>query len=342
MKEGWLVKLKKYDWKWHQLSYNAYIVWCVYLHTYSFTHLFVFSMANLREIKGKIKSVKNLQKITRALEVVSTVKLQKLKQQAESLKDYLVDLIAILSQVGEKVDIFASNNVSSTNTGEKKKHLMIVLTSERGLCGALNSKLLRKIYQDEWFDDDKEYFVIGKKWLEYFKRAQATIVGSISIGDTFTEAELLPLYSYFDEAVETGKYASISLYFNYFKNSIAQIPTKVQLLPFTKESFESFLHDLEIDYSFEQVTGDKDMIIEPDLETYIQEMRRQVRNYIIDSALVQNKTGEHAARMIAMKSAKDNATEFTKSLTLSFNKARQWAITQEISEIVSAKIAIWW
>jgi len=106
-------------------------------------------MANLREIKGKIKSVKNLQKITRALEVVSTVKLQKLKQQAESLKDYLVDLLAILSQVGEKVDIFASNNVSSTNTGEKKKHLMIVLTSERGLCGALNSKLLRKIYQDE-------------------------------------------------------------------------------------------------------------------------------------------------------------------------------------------------
>lgn len=176
--------------------------------------------------------------------------------------------------------------------------------------------------------------------MEYLKRGKANIVGSLSIGDSFTEEELLPLYSYFDQAVESGKYESVSLYFNYFKNSIAQMPTKVQLLPFTKESFASFLQDLEISYSFEKVSADKDMIIEPDTESYVREIRRQIRNYVINSALVQNKTGEHAARMIAMKNAKDNATDFTKSLTLSFNKARQGTITQEISEIVSAKIAI--
>lgn len=107
-------------WLHHEIicNYNQFIHFFVLIHlfTYTLTHLLTYSfliMANLREIKGKIKSVKNLQKITRALEVVSTVKLQKTKQQAESLKDYLIDLLAILSQVGEKVDIFAQNMVSS-------------------------------------------------------------------------------------------------------------------------------------------------------------------------------------------------------------------------------------
>lgn len=295
-----------------------------------------WSMANLREIKSKIKSVKNLKKITRALEVVSTVKLQKTKKQAESLKDYLIDLLAILSEVGQSVDIFQSWDVKQ----KKEKKLMIVVTSERWLCGALNSKLLRKLYQEVWFDDSVDYFVIGKKWLEYLKRAKANIVGSLHIGDSFSEEELLPLYSYFDEALKSGDYTHVSLYFNYFKNVIMQIPAAVQLVPFTQESFTSFTKDLEIDHSFVSATWEKDLIIEPNLEEYSIEMRRQIRNYVINAALIQNKTWEHAARMIAMKNAKDNAVDFVKSLTLAFNKARQWAITQEISEIVSAKIAI--
>jgi F-type H+-transporting ATPase subunit gamma len=135
-------------------------------------------------------------------------------------------------------------------------------------------------------------------------------------------------------------YEEVTLYFNFFKNTIMQAPTAVQLMPFDKESFTSFISDLEIDYTFDSNIGNKDMIIEPDLKSYIVEMKRQIRNYVINAALVQNKTGEHAARMVAMKSAKDNAVDFVKSLTLSFNKARQGAITQEISEIVSAKIAI--
>lgn len=138
-------------------------------------------------------------------------------------------------------------------------------------------------------------------------------------------------------------YDEVHLYFNYFKNSITQIPTSVQLLPFTQDDFESFLKDLEIEDAYtnsNESIKNKDLMIEPDMETFVVEMRRQVRNYVINAALIQNKTGEHAARMIAMKNAKDNATDFVKSLTLSFNKARQGAITQEISEIVSAKIAI--
>ena len=164
-------------------------------------------MANLRQIKSKIKSVANLKKITRALEVVSTVKLQKTKQQAESLKDYLVDLLAILSQVGEKYDVYGAQNGSAE---ESKKTLCIVVTSERGLCGGLNSKLLKKVWNEVGDDKHVDFFCIGKKGLEFLKRGKAHIVGSISIGDSYTEEELLPLYSFFDKAIAEGTYKEMS------------------------------------------------------------------------------------------------------------------------------------
>ena len=134
--------------------------------------------------------------------------------------------------------------------------------------------------------------------------------------------------------------SKISLHFNYFKNSIAQLPASVQVFPFSQETFDHFIEDIELNYEISLDTGNKDIQVEPSAGEFAAELRRQIRNYVIASAIVQNKTGEHAARMIAMKNATDNSNEFVKSLKLSFNKARQGAITQEISEIVSAKIAI--
>lgn len=290
-------------------------------------------MANLRTIKSKIKSVSNLKKITRALEIVSTVKLQKLKDQADALKWYLVDLMTIVSTVGRYHAIFADQKQSSS-----EKILAIIFSSERWLCGGLNSKLFRRVSKD-MTGKEVEFFVIGKKWLEYFKRTGATIVWSLNIWDNFSEEDLLPLFTFFDDALSAGTYGEVKLYFNYFKNSIMQIPTSMELYPFKQESFEEFLKDVDVQLTPPEI-GNKDLMIEPTVDGYMVELRRQIRNFVISSALIQNKTGEHAARMIAMKNAKDNATEFAKSLKLSFNKARQWAITQEISEIVSAKIAI--
>ncbi len=277
----------------------------------------------------------NLKKITRALEVVSTVKLQKVKTQADWLKEYLIDLLAILSQVNDRYSLFEEKA-----TTWKWKELVIVVTSERGLCWWLNSKLLRKIYTEYKDNDNVEFFVVWKKWLEFIKRMWWTICGSLSISDRFDEKELLPLYAFFDKAVAGADFSSVSLFFNYFKNSMTQTPTSIQLYPFSKEDFVSFLSEIEVEYSTESNLWWKDLLVEPWLEWFLVEARRQIRNYLISSAIVQNKAWEHAARMIAMKSAKDNATSFVKTLTLTYNKARQWAITQEISEIVSAKIAI--
>jgi len=159
--------------------------------------------------------------------------------------------------------------------------------------------------------------------LEFAKRAGRNIVGSLSAGDVYSEAEMLPLFSFFDISLEERSYKEIKLYFNYFKNTMTQIPTQSQIYPVTQESFDKLLTELDIAYSAPARMDNKELLVEPDTIVYLKELKRQIRNYAIASAVIQNKTGEHAARMIAMKSAKDNASGFVKSLTLSYNKARQ-------------------
>jgi len=288
---------------------------------------------SLKAIKAKIKSVKNLKKITRALEVVSTVKLQRVKDQSEKLKNYLQDLLMIISFLGEKVDIFEENN----NFADKQ--LAIVVTSDRWLCWSLNSKLLKKVYEN--YKDQKgkvDFFVIGKKWLEYLVRMWFNVVGNLRLKDTFEEKDLLPLYSFLNQ--KFANYWKIDIWFNYFKNTLVQIPVDMQIYPFKKDNFISFLKQIDIDTNLEFKISNKELIIEPDIESVRKEIMRQIRNYMIYSAILQNKTWEHAARMIAMKNAGDNSDKMIKTLTLSFNKARQASITKEISEITSAKMAI--
>ncbi len=288
---------------------------------------------SLKAIKAKIKSVKNLKKITRALEVVSTVKLQRVKDQSEKLKNYLQDLLMIISFLGEKVDIFEENN----NFADKQ--LAIVVTSDRWLCWSLNSKLLKKVYENYKDQKDKvDFFVIGKKWLEYLVRMWFNVVGNLRLKDTFEEKDLLPLYSFLNQ--KFANYWKIDIWFNYFKNTLVQIPVDMQIYPFKKDNFISFLKQIDIDTNLEFKISNKELIIEPDIESVRKEIMRQIRNYMIYSAILQNKTWEHAARMIAMKNAGDNSDKMIKTLTLSFNKARQASITKEISEITSAKMAI--
>ena len=288
---------------------------------------------SLKAIKAKIKSVKNLKKITRALEVVSTVKLQRVKDQSEKLKNYLQDLLMIISFLGEKVDIFEENN----NFADKQ--LAIVVTSDRWLCWSLNSKLLKKVYENYKDQKDKvDFFVIGKKWLEYLVRMWFNVVGNLRLKDTFEEKDLLPLYSFLNQ--KFANYWKIDIWFNYFKNTLVQIPVDMQIYPFKKDNFISFLKQIDIDTNLEFKIFNKELIIEPDIESVRKEIMRQIRNYMIYSAILQNKTWEHAARMIAMKNAGDNSDKMIKTLTLSFNKARQASITKEISEITSAKMAI--
>ncbi len=296
-------------------------------------------MANTKLIRTKIKSVGNLKKIIKALEVVSTIKLQKLRQKTITLKHFFVDFLNILSIVQQQVNIFDFDKSARDPNGRR---LLVVITSDKGLCGWINSKLLKHIstkYKD--WKHKADIFCIWKKWLEFFVRDWRNVVGTVDLKDTFEQEDLKAVYAYIKKAVQEKTYSKIKVYFNFFKNTVSQIPLRFKIYPLDHDTFDAFLKDLDIELSsVPHLKKNQYMMIEPTISTFKQKLIEEIVQYIIYTAALNNKAGEHAARMVAMKNAKDNCTEVIDSLNLVYNKTRQQKITQEISEIVSAKIAI--
>lgn len=291
-------------------------------------------MANAKAIKAKIKSISNIQKITSALEVVSTVKLQKVKEQADNLKHYMTEFLYILDMV-DFSRIFKNTDKLTTD-----KKLIVVVWTEKWLCWALNSKLFKKVYDETKNEKEKiDVFVVWKKALEFFTRMWYNIVWVLNLKDTFSEKDLQDLRAFLIKAIDDNKYSDISIFFNYFRNTMVQIPTQLQLFPLLRENFESFAKTIELDVNLTKEYN-QDIIIEPSEEEFYSFVMKKFISDMVYATTLQNKAWEHASRMIAMKNAKDNSIELKKWLTISYNKQRQASVTQEISEIVSAKIAM--
>ncbi len=292
-------------------------------------------MPSLKQIKTRIKSTQNIKKITKALEVVSTVKLQKNKARTEHMRDYFIKLAQLIGKVGDYTHLF-----QETINPKADHDLVILISSDKGLCGASNSKLFKNIteqYRDH--KDATDIFVIGKKWLEFAVRSGYVVVGNLMLGDDYTQSDLAALFAYID--VHAAQYRSVSLVFNFFKNILIQIPQSLTIYPLDMNQVKQLLEQSGAILNTTQSKKSKDdTLIEPSIPAVNNEILRQIKQYIIMSALQQNKLTEHAQRMIAMKWAKDNCGQLIDGLTLQYNKARQAAITKEISEIVSAKIAI--
>lgn len=265
-------------------------------------------------LKRKIKSVKNLKKITKALEIVSTVKLQKIKEKNLALKNFFDDLNNMFSLISTYINFY--------NAG--KKRLVILFLSERWLCWNFNVKLIKNFY-DDFKNKDIDVFIVWKKWFDYVYRLWFNIVWKINLKDNFTEKDLLPLNTYVMYSIENNLYWEIYLFFNYFISILNQKPYKIKIFPFEKNSDN--IQNLEI-------------TIEPNIESLKKEFLRLFLNYYIYSAALQTKAWEYSSRMISMKNATDNSEKMIKLLTLAFNKTRQSIITKEISEIVWAKNAL--
>lgn len=250
----------------------------------------------------------------------------------------MTDFLKIVQVVHEKTSIF-----DKIRLPKKGKDLVIVIGTDRGLCGSLNNKLFKQLFQRyETHKENTDMFCIGKKTVEFFVRSGFSVVGNQSIKDAFTEEDLYILYTFISVALQKKAYRSITLYFNFFKNAMQQLPLHVNLFPLGKENVQTFLDELDINLD-EFLTPEieyKDLIVEPSAKMLAREIQQQLIQHIVYGAILQNKTGEFASRMIAMKNAKENSISMIKSLKLSFNKARQTAITQEVSEIMSAKMAI--
>lgn len=292
-------------------------------------------MANMKQIKAKIKATASIKKTTRALEIVSTIKLQKLKQKTISYRNYLKELLGIMDILEDKK--WRENAIKIISN----RHCIIVISSEKWLCWPLNTKIFRLLEKDiktHW-RDNIDIITIGRKAYEYCTKRNYNIIHHDSVNDVFNMEDIAELNTIVRKHLIHKTYGSINIIFNYFKSIIQQVPTTLEAFPFNQEKIRAFFHEIWIVHRKASKKIDN-IIYEPDQKRLKKQLVDHFVQQLIHGALLQNKAWEMASRMIAMKNAKDNASSMIKDLTVSFNKARQAAITQEITEIVSAKFSM--
>ncbi len=297
-------------------------------------------MANTKLIKTKIKSVRNLQKIIKALEIVSTVKLQKLKQKTINFRAFMKQFLGVLHSIHSQIDIFNEETASNKDTKNSFwRRLIILVTTDKWLCWSLNSKLIKHLNEKhgtiQAAKENVDIFIIGKKWLDFFLGSGWNVVGTCYIKDNFTENDLHSVFVYIKQALAEKRYAKIKVYFNYFKNVVTQVPLRFKIYPLDKDSFDAFLENIDKKLDTVAPVPNNYLVLEPDPKRFVQALIQEIIRHIVYYAVLNNKTSEQASRMLAMKNAKDNCGEIVTWLQIVYNKTRQQKITQEISEIVS-------
>lgn len=270
------------------------------------------------------------------MEVISTIKFQKVKKSAENLREYMNTFLGMLAAMNTYTDIFPQPSQKAT------RQFAVLVSSEKGLCGSLNTILFKQFdLEYDAVKDNLDVYVIGKKGVEFCTRRGYTIVGKTHLSDTFSSSDLSELYAVLSQAQTAESYKEIKVWYNFFKNTMKQIPAGFQLFPLSSEKFIEFMDVLEIKIPKPEVNRHTHyMKLEPSKATIIKKAYDIMMNVIVYGAVLHNKTGEFAARMLAMKGAKDNASGIIDDLTLAYNKARQDAITKEVLEIVSAKAVL--
>ena len=287
-------------------------------------------MAGGREIKTKIKSVQNTRKVTRALEMVSASKIRKAQDLMRASRPYAKAMRQVIGHLAKAHSEY--KHPFLIERSEIKRVGYVVVSTDRGLCGGLNSNLFRKLLAEirAWNDKKVEVDIvaIGTKANAFFKRLKVNLVGSAThLGEKPKIEQLIGVVKVVLDAYSAGRIDRLTLAYNDFVNTMTQKATLDQLLPLPAS--ESLTTAFDWDY-----------IYEPDAQTVLDHVLTRYVESLVYQATLENLASEHAARMVAMKSASDNATKAIDSLTLVYNKARQAAITQEISEIVSGAAAV--
>lgn len=287
-------------------------------------------MAVGKEIRTKIGSIKNTQKITRAMEMVAASKMRKTKDRMQATKPYS-------KKIGQIIKHLAHANPEYKHPfllpREAKRVGIIIISSDRGLCGGLNSNLFRRVLSQltQWEKAGIEVDVctIGSKAGNFFGGLKTNLIGQVSkLGDTPHLSDIIGVIKIMLDAYEQGQIDELYVVSNEFVNTMTQRPVIEKLLPVVADELD------------EQLSGHWDYLYEPDAKEVLDQLLTRYVESIVYQGLVENNACEQAARMVAMKSASDNAGKLIKELQLIYNKARQASITQEISEIVAGAAAV--
>lgn len=287
-------------------------------------------MAGGREIKTKIKSVQNTRKVTRALEMVSASKIRKAQERMKTSRPYAHAMKQVIGHLAQAQTDYPHPYLVERE--QVKRIGYLIVSSDRGLAGGLNNNLFRKVLSEirGWQEKGVEVDIvtIGQKATQFFRRIHVNLIGSVThLGDVPKLEQLLGVIKVALDEYESGSLDRVYLVYNSFINTMTQRATFDQLLP---------LPPVE-----EQVaTHDWDYIYEPDARSVLEHVLKRYIESLVYQGVLENVASEHAARMVAMKSASDNANKLIGTLNLAYNKQRQAAITQEISEIVGGAAAV--
>jgi F-type H+-transporting ATPase subunit gamma len=286
-------------------------------------------MASGKEIKGKIGSIKNTQKITSAMEMVAASKMKKAQDRMASSRPYAA---SIRSVIGHLANANLEYRHPYLEEREVKRVGYIVISTDRGLCGGLNTNEFKLVIKDakKWRDQgvQVDFAALGSKACAFFNRFGGSVVAAESgIGDAPTVKDIIGLVRIMLSAFNEGKIDRLFLVFNKFVNTMSQAPQIDQLLPLPKSDEKALQHRW-------------DYIYEPDAKPILDRLLVRFVESQVYQGVVENSASEQAARMVAMKAATDNAGDIIEDLQLIYNKARQAAITQEISEIVAGAAAV--
>ncbi|MGE7130328.1 ATP synthase F1 subunit gamma [Lysinibacillus xylanilyticus] len=284
-------------------------------------------MVNLREIKGRINSTKSTKQITKAMQMVSSSKLRRAEQNAKAYVPYM-------EKIQDVVGAIASGTKDSGHpmltARPVKKTAYLVIGSDRGLAGAYNSSILRQVQRtiDERHKSKDEYVIlaVGRVVRDYFvKRDHYVISDVVGLPDQPSFADIKEIARKAVGMFTDGTYDELYMYYNHFVSAIASEVTEKKLLPLTD------LAPVSSNASYE---------FEPSGEAILEVLLPQYAESLVYGALLDGKASEHASRMTAMKNATDNASDLISDLSLQYNRARQAAITQEITEIVGGAAAL--
>lgn len=292
-------------------------------------------MASTRDIRRRIKSVKNTRQITKAMELVAASKMKKAQQAALAGRPYAELMARMLAAIADRVEEAQHPFLIRR---EVKTRGIILITTDKGLAGPLNANLFKLVTE---IKTPAKYAAVGRKGAQFIARTHRNLLADFTVSDRVGFAEVKPVAEFMVKQYLEGVVDTVEILWPRFKNTLVQVPTLLPLLPLT--SIKDVVADLQSDAGHSTGSrlnaAEQQMIFEPGPEAVLESLLPLYINREIHQQVLDAKASEHSARMVAMKTAKDNATKLLGDLTLEYNKARQAAITQEILEIAAASFA---
>jgi len=290
-------------------------------------------VANTQDIRRRIKSIRNTAQITKAMQMVAASKMRKAQQHALAGRPYASLMNRVLVSLQERTD---EEMHPLLQVRDVKRELVIVISTDKGLAGALNTNLFREVGN---FDANKTVFlVVGRKARQFLSRTRREILADFELKDAPTFAETKPVAQFATERFLSGEVDRVSVLYTHFVNTINQKPTVRTLLPIS--NFEVAQADKVNANAANGADPMSGYIFEPSPEGVLDVMLPFYLQYQVFQMILDARASEHSARMVAMKNATDNAKQFIKDLTLEYNKMRQASITTELLEISTAQMAV--